>query len=227
MGRNVSLPVEVVPAEGEPPFQRKLAEALQTAVDNRREFAVARRSVEVAAEGLRVAKADFLPRVYLRGQLDEVDGGGIQTGQTAVGAIHLEWALFEGGRRLGEKRAAGAALQGAVAQAQLVADTIGFEVNQAFWTVDDARQRITLARTSIAQAQENYRLVLNKYRAGDATPTDLVDAETTLTRAQQSFNTALYDYLTALARLDYAMGTTPDSASAAPAEEVCTSQGKP
>ena len=45
-------------------------------------------------------------------------------------------------------------------------------------------------------------------RTGDATPTDVVDAETALTRAQQSYYQALYDYLTALARIDYAMGTT-------------------
>jgi hypothetical protein len=37
-------------------------------------------------------------------------------------------------------------------------------------------------------------------------PTDIVDAETALTRSQQRYNSALYNYLTALAGLDYAMG---------------------
>ena len=33
-----------------------------------------------------------------------------------------------------------------------------------------------------------------------------MDAETALTRSQQRFNSAIYTYLAALARLDYAMG---------------------
>jgi outer membrane protein TolC len=41
---------------------------------------------------------------------------------------------------------------------------------------------------------------------GEATPTDVVDAELALTRAQQGYYTALYDYQVALARLAYAVG---------------------
>jgi len=213
MGRNASSPIEAAPLGDEPRFQMALTDALGQAVANRRELQVAGRSVEVANEGVRVARAAFKPRVYLHGQFDYVAGGGVQVGNTEMGAIHLDWGIYEGGKRVGETRAAGAAVQAAVAQAQVVADTIAYEVNQAYWSVEDARQRIQLARTSITQASENLRLVVNKYKAGDATPTDVVDAETALTRSQQSLNTALSDYLTALARLDYAMGTTPDSAA--------------
>ena len=63
-----------------------------------------------------------------------------------------------------------------------------------------------LSWTAVAEAQENLRLVRVKYRNGDATPTDIVDAEAALTRSQQRFNSAIYSYLAALARLDYAMG---------------------
>ena len=72
----------------------------------------------------------------------------------------------------------------------------------------DATQQslLELSRTAVTEAQENLRLVRVKYRNGDATPTDIVDAETALTRSQQRYNSALYNYLTALAGLDYAMG---------------------
>ena len=62
------------------------------------------------------------------------------------------------------------------------------------------------SRPAVVQAQENLRLVRVKYGNGDATPTDIVDAETALTRSQQRLNSAIYTYLAALARLDYAMG---------------------
>jgi len=207
MGRNVSAATEVAEVDSEPTFALSLAEGLQLAVDNRREFQVARKSIEIAQQGQRVAKAEFAPRVYAQGVVSAESGHQTLTGMTETGAIIFQWHLFEGGARLGQDHAAGARTDAAVAQAQLVADTIAYEVNQAYYAVDDTRQRIVLARTAIAQAQENLRLVVNKYKAGDATPTDVVDAETASTRAQQSYYTALYDYLTAIARLEYAMGT--------------------
>jgi hypothetical protein len=48
-----------------------------------------------------------------------------------------------------------------------------------------------------------------RYRNGTATPTDLVDAQTALTRARQRLVSARYAYQIALARLDYAMGNRP------------------
>jgi outer membrane protein len=216
MGRNVSAATQVAEVDSEPTFTLSLAEGLQLAVDNRREFQVARKGIEIAQQGQRVAKAEFAPRIYAQGVISGESGHQTLTGMTETGAIIFQWHLFEGGARLGEDRAAGARTNAAVAQAQLVADTIAYEVNQAYYAVDDTRQRIVLARTAIAQAQENLRLIVNKYKAGDATPTDVVDAETAFTRAQQSYYTALYDYLTAIARLEYAMGTTamgPGSAS--------------
>jgi outer membrane protein len=208
MGRNVSAATDVAALADEPAFSLSLAEGLQLAVDNRREFMVARKAIEIAQEGQRVARAEFAPLVYARGVVAGTSGHQTLTGATETGAIIFQWRLYDGGSRLGQDHAASARVSSAVAQAQLVADTIAYEVNQAFYAVDDARQRIVLARTAIDQAKENLRLVVNKYKAGDATPTDVVDAETAATRAQQSYNTALYDFLTAIARLEYAMGTT-------------------
>lgn len=210
MGRNVSAPIHLVEIADEPVFRLSLAESLQLAVENRREFAVVLKQIEVARQGLRVTRADFLPQIYIRGTVAHVAGEGVQTGDVKVGGFHIDQNLFEGGRRVGEMRTASAALRGAGAQAQVVCDNIAFEVNQAYWSIDDARQRIDLSRTAVTQAQENLRLVVNKFQHGDATPTDVVDAETAMTRAQQQYSSALYDYLTALARLEYAMGTTTD-----------------
>jgi outer membrane protein TolC len=94
----------------------------------------------------------------------------------------------------------------AVADAQTILDGISLEVTRAFRSEVAAGQRIELSRTAVVEAQENLRLVRVKYRNGDATPTDIVDAETALTRSQQRLNSAIYSYLAALAGLDYAMG---------------------
>jgi outer membrane protein TolC len=125
-------------------------------------------------------------------------------------------ALFEGGRRLGRLRSAEAGVRLAVAQGKDICDRIAYEVTVAFVGIDDARQRIGLARTAAASASENLRVVHGLLDRGDATPTDVIDAELALTRAQQNYYTALYDYQTALARLAYAAGVAvPDGILAA------------
>jgi hypothetical protein len=59
---------------------------------------------------------------------------------------------------------------------------------------------------AVVEARENLRLVRNRYRNGQDTPTDIVDVETALTRAQQRLTSATYEYLGALASLDYDLG---------------------
>jgi outer membrane protein TolC len=209
IGINVSTPTEVVDQSDEPPFRRSLAECLQLAVDNRREFQIARRSIEQAAEGERVAKAEFAPRIYVEGVAASDGGHQSLHGMSETASINLRWNLFEGGQRLADLRNASSMVRAAADQAELVCDVIAFEVNDAYSAVEAARQSITLARPAVAQARENLRLVTLRYENGNATPTDIVDAQNSLTRAEQDLYTSQYDYLSALVRMDYATGTTP------------------
>jgi outer membrane protein TolC len=197
-----------------PPFQLGLSECLQTAVAQRREFEVARRSIQVAQEGTRVAKADFAPRIVAEGLLlDFQQSSPRGHADLPLGFIKLEWGLFQGGRRVAEVRVADSKVRAAMAEAETVADTIGFQVTEAYQRLVTAQRGIERARPAVEQARENNRLVRARYRQGDATPADITDAETALTRAQDDYLNSTYDYLTARARLDYAMGVTPAPAN--------------
>jgi outer membrane protein TolC len=81
-----------------------------------------------------------------------------------------------------------------------------------------ARLGIQRARPAVEQAQENYRLVRARAIQGDATPSEITDAETALTRAQQNYLNSIYDYLTAIAKLDYSMGVQPARTYAGPVQ---------
>ena len=69
-----------------------------------------------------------------------------------------------------------------------------------------ARVAIDDARPAVEQASENFRLVQLRLREGAATPTEIADAQASLTHAQQNYLNARYSYLIAMDRLDYAMG---------------------
>src|SRR5262249_36810332 len=198
---------------GVPAFEKTLEESLQTAVSQRREFAVAQRAIASAQEGLRVARASFTPRLVAEGYANDFQQANPRGhADLGLGLIKIEWALLEGGKRVAEKRLADSQLRDAVAQAEEVADTIAFQVNQAYRQVVAARKGIDRSRPAVEDARENYRLVRARFRAGEATASDIVEAEATLTRAEQDYLNSLYDYRTALVRLEYAVGVTPTHA---------------
>lgn len=210
IGLNIDAPTTVQENSEIPPFMQSLAECLSTAVVTRREFQVARQSIHMADEGRKVAKADFAPKIVADGALfDFQQAAPNGHADLAVGTIKLEWGLFEGGKRVAEIGVADSKVRSAMAQAESIADTIAFQVVEAYRHLMTAQRGITRSEPAVAQAEENYRLVKARAEQGDATSAEITDAESTLTRAQQDHLNSIHDYLIALVRLEYAMGMTP------------------
>src|SRR5262245_698671 len=197
-----------------PSFSLTLPDCLQMAINQRREFQVAQRSIQIAQEGTRIAKADFAPRIIGGGELLDLQQSAPRGhADVALGFIKLEWNVFEGGKRVAERRIASSKVREAMAQAESIADTIAFQVNETYRRLITARRGIDRARPAVEQAQENYRLVRARAASGDATPSEITDAEAALTRAQQNYPNSTYDYLSAIAKLEYAMGSAPTAAT--------------
>jgi outer membrane protein TolC len=207
IGLKCNQPLRVVEPTEIPPLASSLADCLQTAVRQRREFYVVQRTVEVAVQGGRIARAQFAPKVVADGTLlnfqqQELNGHA----DLRLGFIRLEWMLFEGGRKIAATRVADSQVRQAMAQAESIVDNIAFQVNEAYRNAVTAWVGIDDARPAVDQASENYRLVQLRLREGAATPTEIADAQASLTRAQQNYLNARYGYLIAMDRLGYAMG---------------------
>jgi outer membrane protein TolC len=207
IGLKCNEPFKVADSPDIPPLKISLADCLQTAIRERREFYVVQRAVEIAVQGGRVARAEFAPKVIADGTLfnfqqQYLDGHV----DFRMGLIRLDWTLFEGGRRIAATRVADSQVRQAMAQAESIADNIAFEVNEAYRNAVTARVGIEDARPAVDQASENFRLVHLRLREGAATPTEIADAQASLTRAQQNYLNSRYNYLIAMDRLQYAMG---------------------
>jgi outer membrane protein TolC len=206
LGRPTVLPVQVRDVTGRPAMAQSLEEALQQAVTKRPEVGMAREAVAEAAYGEKAARADLLPRIYVGGTVLRADSNGPLEGWLTGAGLHVDQPLYDGGRRLAEIRRHRAQVAGATAALQTILDNIGQQVNLAFQAIATHQERIRLGETAVDQASENLRLTVVKYNNGDATPTDVVDAQTVLTRAQTRYYAAVYEYLEGLARLEYAQG---------------------
>ncbi|WP_435015578.1 TolC family protein [Tundrisphaera sp. TA3] len=206
MGISINADTRVVERREAPQMALTLDQCLRLAVAHRREIPVVSRGIAIAQGDVKVATADFLPSLSIQAGYSNVTGTGVQNANVGAGGIFVSHDLFAGGKRRGQLHAAEAGVRSAAAQAQQVCDGIAFEVNVAYRGLEDARERIGSARAVFEQARENTRLLASRARAGDATPADVIEAESGETRSEQTFHAAIYQYQRAIARLEYAIG---------------------
>jgi len=105
---------------------------------------------------------------------------------------------------------------GTLANAEVVkrqaTDQVTLEAEQAFLSVNEAQQRVDVANQSLTEAKAAFDLAKVRYTAGVSAHAgispllELSDAQSALTLAESNQVNALYDYNSANARLDRALG---------------------
>jgi len=167
-----------------------------------------RLSADVAQLRKETAHAALLPQVSFRVMFEAdrqrfIDRGGANW----LAAASLRWNLFNG---FADKARIDAAAQGIVrarAQQRQIESAVSLQVRSAYLNLKSAQERIALAETTVAQAEENLRIVKNRYDNGLNNVTDLLRSETALTEARVRRLAAVHDQRLASAALELAAGT--------------------
>jgi hypothetical protein len=76
----------------------------------------------------------------------------------------------------------------------------------AYLKIKETVDRIRTTETAVTQGVENLRLNEERYRESVGTATDVIDAETLLTRTRVNYWTAVYDHQMAKAEMLWAIG---------------------
>ena len=154
------------------------------------------------------AKGAFLPTLHLLGNYEVNNHYFASQGQDswAVGVV-LNLNVFNGGGDRARFLEAEANHLRVVALRERLASAIGLEVRDAFLALKTARERLSVAGTAVAQAEESLRIVQNRYDAGLTTIVELLDSETALTAARTNLTRARYEAAIGQARLDLSLGT--------------------
>jgi outer membrane protein TolC len=121
-------------------------------------------------------------------------------------SANVTWLLWDGGRRRAEEAEAAANTHALDARAGEIDRQITFEVRQRWFEVDSNRAAIDAAADGIRSATEARRVVGERFAAGVATSTDVLDAELAVLQAELDFTRAHANTRIALARLDRAVG---------------------
>jgi outer membrane protein len=121
-------------------------------------------------------------------------------------SVNVNWLLWDGGRRRAELAEASAGVRAAEARVSEFDRQAAFEVRQRQLEIESSRAAIAAASDGIRSATEARRVVGERFRAGVATSTDLLDAEVAVLQAELDRTRALANARLAEARLERAIG---------------------
>jgi outer membrane protein TolC len=117
------------------------------------------------------------------------------------------WNFWEWGKTKFRVDASKARENQAIDAAKELNDQITLEIKNAYLLLQEAEKQIAVSQKVIEQAEENFRISEERYKERVATSTEVLDAQTLLTRAKADYANALGDYNINYARLQRAMGT--------------------
>jgi len=186
----------------------QLKDVLNTAYSNRPNLRSVIAKREATEKSIDLAKKGYYPTLsgnagYGYSGTDFPIGSGWNAGAT------LSFPLFTGLSTKYQVDEARANLEILKANEDSIRQAIRLDVQQAYLNVQDAAEQISVAEMTVNQAKENYELASGRYRTGVGSPIEVADATITLNNTRANLNTALYNYKTAQAALEKAIGAKP------------------
>jgi len=212
IGRPVDDDIDVTDISSEEPMVPTYDDAKQRALQGTPALVSQRARLRIAKDEIGIARATLFPTLSwsLRrsfvapysSDLLKFDG---KDGAWSAG-VGLSISLFNGFHR---KTAISNARVGVKYSEEALSQTeksVLAGVKIAHLSVKLAAETRDLAEQTEVSAQEDFNLAQEKYNLGAATILDLLDAQASLTKAQNDKVNALYDYFVAAAALDLAIG---------------------
>jgi outer membrane protein TolC len=203
LGVNLSSPMTATEPLQYTPEPVSVEEGIRAALEAHPEVQAAEKRTEAAKSEVRSAYGRYLPEVsatwmydwqWMRNRGETTDS---PEGYSA--GLVLTIPLFDGFMREHAVGTARARVDQAKEQAMLARQQIAKAVSQAALLLQAAEQNVEASRKGLAQADEQFRIVQERYGSGRGIQVEVLDAQTTLTRARFNVVAALADHQTARA----------------------------
>jgi outer membrane protein len=205
----LTTPLAIAPA-GEAALSDYVAQAAKQRPEIR-QADLAQRLAETQQD---IARAGYWPEVVFQGLL-EADRQRYfsRGGANWFTALTMRWNLWDGAETKARVEQARFAEARAAALERRAQSGVELEIRTAYLDLNAANQRLEVAAAAVAEAEEAYRIIRNRYQAGLTTVTELLRSETALSASRIRRLAATYDQRVAAAALERAAGSlTVDSA---------------
>jgi outer membrane protein TolC len=206
--------VEVVDVLDYKPLRQSLQDCLVTAKTHRPELRISELKALQAGKMVRAGQSEFFPSVNLvgtygrQGDTASVSGTEYKDRENWQIMAVANWNFWEWGKTKFRVDAVRAAENQAIDQSKELNDQIALEIRNAYLLLQEAESQIAVSQKVIDQAEENFRISEARYKERVARSTEVLDAQTLLTKAKSEYANALADYNISYARLLRAMGVT-------------------
>jgi len=197
-GARAELAAQEVPEEPEEPAD--------TLLDRRPELLAQRQRLAAAEAGVEEGRSGYRPEIFARLGADYVENSFVKEQTIYRATLGLRVNLFDGQATTSRLRQALLVRDREQQRLRDLRARAELEYRQARIDARVARRRIEVAETAIHQAEENLRINRDRYREQVGTATEVLDAQTLLTRSRTDLALARFDYQVAVARVQRAAG---------------------
>jgi outer membrane protein len=211
--RPINTPVVLKDILDYSPFEETLEYCLSEAEKNRIEIKIADMEIEISQKEIQLAKKDYYPSIDLKGNYFnygtewDVDGGeGIYDPSGWNIQAVAKWNFWEWGRTSYGVKEKQSRLVQAQLQKKEIFDNIHLEVKTAYLRTQEAEKAIKTVEKAIEQAKENFRINQERYKEQISTQTDVLIAQTLLSRTMTNYYNALYAFKISKATLYRSIG---------------------
>lgn len=183
-----------------------LEDATSAALDQRSDLKAATRRISQQEKVVTSTKSQFFPRFYTQAGMNWQQNEFLLHDTQWFGIFGMQWTLFSGLDTKAQVSQAKLKVNQLREQHKDLDDQVRLDVQNAYLRVRETADRIRVTEKAVTQGQENLRLNEERYQEQVGTATDVIDAQTLLTRTRVNYWTALYDHQMAKAELLWAMG---------------------
>jgi outer membrane protein TolC len=187
-----------------------LEEATDTAVKQRSDLKASTERISQQEKVVTQTKAQFFPRIYAQGGLNYQRNDFTLHETLWYGIFGMQWTLFSGLDTKAQVAQAKLKVNQLREQRKDLNEQVRLDVQNAYLKVKETADRIRVTEKAVTQGEENLRLNEERYKEQVGTATDVIDAETLLTRTRVNYWTAVYDHQMAKAQMLWAMGAIND-----------------
>lgn len=181
---------------------RNFEEWEQLALQNRKDIEAMNWRIHAAASGVKAAKGDYYPSLALTGGYIAANVPGLITLTNVMnGGLGIKYtpsSLWKTGAKVAQSKAR---MQQAEISRDMMHDGLRLQVAQAYQNYLSCTKKIDVYAKATEQADENYRIVTNKYNNSLATPTDLLEADVSQLQAKLNYAFSKADAVVAYKKL--------------------------
>ncbi|MBE9161443.1 MULTISPECIES: TolC family protein [Microcoleaceae] len=207
------------PVEQAGSWRLSLEESIVQAIKNRPELEQQLVQRDISKQQRRSIRAGGLPQVSVSGSYnfqgvtsdnpDPFSTRGWASGYALQ--ANLTWNIFDGGAVRSRIQQRDADIAIAESRFDQLRNQVRREVEQAYFGLESSFENIETSEAGVLQSREALRLARLRFQAGVGTQTDVIQAETDLTRAERNRLSAIVTYNLGLSSLQRAVSNLPSN----------------